>query len=198
MEKLSAPTRIATTMLCLIATGALAACGSTSSSTQSTAAGNTLAAACRATTAADQTVTTRTHVFLLHSGSEEKMVMLSPAEAKTKHITSGELMLGGSMAPGMSSGMSGGHMATRHLEVHICERAGGKVVTGAMPMITVTPSAGGSPQQVPVAVMEGVGAGSGDLHYGNNVPLHSGTSYTVTVGLAGDRAAFRYAVPRGM
>jgi hypothetical protein len=97
----------------------------------------------------------------------------------------------------MSSGAMNAHMTTRHLEVHICDRASGKVVTTAMPAITVTPSSGGAPEHVPVAVMEGITAGTADLHYGNNVPLRPGTSYRIAVRLGPDRAAFKYTVPRG-
>lgn len=185
--------RVAAAMLCLIVTGTLAACGSSSSSTTATSHGS-LAAGCRPASAADQTVTTRSYVFLLHIGSRETMVMLTAAQAKSKHITSGELMIGGSMAS-MPSGAMNGHTTTRHLEVHICDRASGKVVTSAMPTITIDPSSGGTAEQVPVMVMEGVTAGAGDLHYGNNVPLRTGTSYKITVRLGADRAVFKYTVP---
>lgn len=197
MAGIAVPSRVATAILGLTAMVALAACGSSTSSSAHGAAGVSLAAGCRPASAADQTVTTRAYVFLLHLGRPEKMLMLTAAQATSEHITSGELMLGGSMA-GMSSGAMRGHLTTRHLEVHICHRTSGKVVTGAMPMITVAPSSGGAPERVPVMVMEGVRAGSGDLHYGNNVPLRAATSYTITVRLGTDRAAFTYTVPRGM
>ncbi len=194
----AAPTRIATVMVWLMLTVALAACGSSSSSTKASPSSASLAPACRAATAVDQTVTTTAHVFLLHVGSEERMVMLSRAEAKAKHIASGELMVAGAMSGGTSSGAMTGHMTMRHLEVHICERPSGKVVTGAMPAITVTSSSGGAPEQVPVVVMEGISAGAGDLHYGNNVALRPGATYAVTVRLGADRAAFKYTVASGM
>jgi hypothetical protein len=186
------------TVLALIAMGVLAGCGSSASTRTAVSTGASLASGCRATNPADQTARTASYVFLLHVGGEEKMVMLSPSEARAKHITSGELMIGGSMSPGMSpSGMSG-HTTMRHLEVHICHRASGTVVTGAMPAITVIPAAGGPPRLLPVAVMQGVTAGAGDLHYGNNVALRANAIYTVTVRLGADRVAFKYTAPRGM
>jgi hypothetical protein len=91
----------------------------------------------------------------------------------------------------------GGQMTMRHLEVHICDRLSGKVVASAMPAITAVPVSGGAPEHVPVMVMQGVTAGSGDLHYGNNVPLRPGAAYRITVKLGADRATFTYTVPRG-
>jgi hypothetical protein len=192
---LPTPARFATALLGVIAAGALAACGSSSSTTPTTGSAS-LAVGCRAVNAADQAVKTRTYVFLLHVGNPEKMLMISPQQAKSRHIISGELMVGGSMA-GMSADTMKSHMATHHLEVHICDRASGKVVGSAMPSITVAPSSGGPPEHLSVAVMEGIQAGIADLHYGNNVTLRPGANYTITVRLGADRAAFKYTAPRG-
>jgi hypothetical protein len=53
---------------------------------------------------------------------------------------------------------------------------------------------GGSPRHlamnVPVAVMEEIGAGTADLHYGNNVPMPGGHRFTVTATLKGQKAVF--------
>jgi len=133
---------------------------------------------------------------LLHFGPRESMLMLSPGEAKAKHITTGELMVGGTMSMGTSSGTMSGDMTTRHLEIHICRRESGTVVTEARPSITVSPPAGGGNGQIPVAVMEGVTAGVADLHYGNNVALRRGGTYTITVRLGSDSATFQTTVPR--
>lgn len=201
-------TRAAPAALGLIASIGLGACGSSgpsgthagsgthaASGTHATA-GAALAAGCRPTASADQTVLTPSHVFLLHVGREERMVMLSAAQARSRHVTSGELMVGGSMAA-MPAGTTTGHPTTRHLEVHICDRGSGRVLTGAVPTITLAPASGGAPERVAVAAMQGIGAGAADLHYGNNVALRPGTSYRITLGLGADRAAFTYRVPRG-
>ncbi len=119
-----------------------------------------------------------------------------PGDPKDKHLASGELMVGGSMA-GMFPGASSGRSTLRHLEVHICDRPSGKVLTSAMPAITLSPAPGGTAQQVPVMVMEGIRAGAGDLHYGNNVPMRPGAAYAVSVLLGADRTVFTYTLPRG-
>jgi hypothetical protein len=126
------------------------------------------------------------YVFALSIGPTE--TMYTPAEAKSKHPRSGEVMLAGKMVGGMA-GMDMSTGPQRHLEVHIC-RAGGQVVTGAHPMITVYGA------MVPVAVMEGVGQGVADYHYGNNVNLRTGQKVTVVVKLNGRTATFRTTVPR--
>jgi len=82
-----------------------------------------------------------------------------------------------------------GSGSRRHLEVHICTPAG-KVVTGAHPAITVNDA------MVPVAVMEGVGEGAADLHYGNNVNLRPGQEVTVVVRLKGQQAVFHATVSK--
>lgn len=192
LTRLAAPTRITTTIFAMVAIGAsVAACGSSSPSRS-----GSVAATCRASGRFDQTHTTSAHVFLLHLGPRESMLTLSPAEAKAKHITTGELMVGGTMSMGTSSGTMSGDMTTRHLEVHICRRESGAVVTQARPSITVSPPAGGGTGQIPVAVMDGVTAGVADLHYGNNVALRRGGTYTITVRLGSDSASFKATVPR--
>ena len=125
-------------------------------------------------------VKTPSYVLALQIGPVE--TMYTPAQAKAKHPTSGEIMLAGKMVGGMA-GMDMGSGSQRHLEVHICTPSG-KVVTGAHPAITVNGA------MVPVAVMEGVGEGTADLHYGNNVNLEPGQKVTVVVTLAGQKAVF--------
>jgi hypothetical protein len=119
-------------------------------------------------------------------------MMYTPAQAKAMHPTSGEVMMGNSMG---GSGMSMG-AGNRHLEVHIHSRATGKVVTTVMPTIVVRDeSAMGSmkmPVTVPVVRMEGVGAGMGDLHYGNNVKLTPGHMYRVVVTVDKETGLFAF------
>ena len=49
---------------------------------------------------------------------------------------------------------------------------------------------------VPVAVMEGVGQGVADYHYGNNVNLKTGQKVTIVVKLDGQTAVFHATVPK--
>ena len=141
-----------------------------------------------------QIVKTKSYVFALSIGRTE--TMYTPAQVRTKHPTDGEVMLSGKMVTGMA-GMDMGGQSQRHLEVHICT-TGGAVVTGAHPTIVVQdPKASSMTMSVPVAVMQGVGEGTSDLHYGNNVDLTPGHKITVTVTLKGQRAVFHTTVPTG-
>ncbi len=80
---------------------------------------------------------------------------------------------------------------TKHLEVHICTTADGKVVTDANPTITLQDTTTkGMATDVPVAVMEGLGMGTNDLHYGNNVSVVPGDKYVVSVTLGGSVGHF--------
>lgn len=91
-------------------------------------------------------------------------------------------------------GMGGADV--RHLEVRICSRATGKVVQNAQPTITVVDNtSNGMSDHVPVAAMEGIGAGVADLHYGNNVTMPAMHRYTVTVTLNGEKAVFNFTRP---
>ena len=130
--------------------------------------------------------TTARYLFALDAGPTE--TMYSPSDAASKHPSSGEVMLGGAM-----SNAAGPPASARHLEVHICSKDGGQVVQNASPTITLTDTtANGAPQSVPVAVMQGVGQGASDLHYGNNVSLPAGHSYLVIVSSGADRAGFSF------
>jgi hypothetical protein len=81
------------------------------------------------------------------------------------------------------------HGPRRHLEVHIWLRRTRAVVTDANPTIVlVDNTAHGLPHRLPVAVMEGIGEGRADLHYGNNVAMSHHHRYTITVACAGQRA----------
>lgn len=132
--------------------------------------------------------------LVLQIGPEEKMY--TRAEATRMHATSGEVMVSGKMADmDMKGGMSGMAMDTRHLEVHVTDRATGRVVTNATCRITVTDDATGKAQVVPVAAMYGVKEGPSDWHYGNNVMMPPGP-YTVTVVVNGEHATFRVTIPK--
>lgn len=116
-----------------------------------------------------------------------------PAEVRSKHLKSGEVVLGGSTASmqHMGSGMS----IMRHLEVHICNRHTGRVLTGAKPTIELAIS-GAMAKAVPVMTMEGIGAGVADYHYGNNVLVDPGARYVVTVRVGSDKVTFHFTAPR--
>ena len=174
--------------------------GMSGSSTMSSSATGTMEkmarVSCAMPSAGSQTVSTASHFFILSLGRAE--TMYSPQQARRTHPKQGEVMLAGRMqGSGMSwmTGMNAGRampgMASmKHLEVHICSREGRKVITAPSPSIVMT--SGRSRHTLPVAVMEGVGAGVADLHFGNNVQTQSGHAYTVRVTEGSDHATFHF------
>jgi len=122
--------------------------------------------------------------------------MYTPAQVRRLHPREGEVMLRGTMAMG---GM-GMPTPNRHLELHVLDRRTGRVVADATVSITYqrvgamgTMTMGNTPTRVPVAVMEGVGAGLADLHYGNNVAMPPG-AYRVVARVDGAAATYRVRV----
>ena len=139
-----------------------------------------------------QTKSTKSYVFKLSVGMPEDM--WTPAQVRSKHPTSGEVMLAGSMGGAMSMGGS-----SRHVEVQILKRPSSKVIATARPTITLVDLdlKGAMSVKVPFAVMRGVDEGASDTHYGNNVDLVGGHRYRVTVGLGGEHAVFQMTAPKG-
>ena len=140
---------------------------------------------------------TRRYRLDLQIGPTE--IMYTPAETKAKHPTSGEIMLSGKMASGMSD--MGHAMAgmmpmsdVRHVELHVYDRDTGKPVLDARVAITLT-GADGKRRAVPIARMYGVEEGLHDVHYGNNVALSAG-AYTVDTAVNGEHVRFSLKVPQ--
>ena len=132
-------------------------------------------------------VKTKSYVFA--AALEPFQQMYTPAQLKAKHPKSGEVMVSGQMM-GMHMSMS----SQRHLEIHICSRSSGKVVTGAHPTITFEDLSGKGKmkmEMVPVAAMYAIKQGPSDYHYGNNVTVTAGHTYQVTVKLSGQTATFK-------
>jgi hypothetical protein len=134
--------------------------------------------------------TTKSYALTLGVGPLE--AMYTPAEAKAKHPTSGEVMLGGSMG---TSGMSMG-AGNRHLEVQVDSRATGKLAMGVVPTIGLHDKTAMSSMamtvKLPVVAMQGVDEGAADLHYGNNVKLTAGHVYDVVVTVNRQSATFTF------
>ena len=154
------------------------------------ASARTIATGCKAAPGM-HLATTASYRLALRVGMPEKMY--TRAQVRKMHPRHGEVMLRGSMS-GSGMQMSG---ATRHLEVQLCSRGNRAVLTNAHPRITITDdTAKGMSMNVPIAVMEGIGAGVADLHYGNNVAMPGGHKFTVRVSLNGQRASLRISSPR--
>lgn len=166
---------------------ALAGCGSSQPSTSSAAApaagkGVAQSATACAAQAGSQTVSTPAHYFVMHLGPRE--AMYSMTQVRSMHPNSGEVMVGGAMGAGTSmsgaggmSGMAAG--SARHLEVKICDRRTGAVIRSSGVRMTIADTTtNGMAKAMSVAMMQGVGAGANDLHYGNNVMLAAVTTST--------------------
>ena len=109
-----------------------------------------------------------------------------PRQVRANHLKQGEMMLGGIMT--MGAAMTGGPI--RHLEVQICTGARQAVVTTAHPRIVVNDTTKHRALTLPVSVMEGIGEGVRDLHYGNNVAMSPKHYFIVTVTWKHERATF--------
>ncbi len=211
MQPAARSLRLGLTLLAMTAAVTTVGCGSSETSTKSTAAaagamsgssstsmsgGSGMAMPARSVKCASpgpgsQTLRTGSHVFIVSVGPSE--TMYSSPQVRRMHPKSGEVMLGGHMKGSGISGMSGGSSMSgmggmRHLEVHVCTRRGDKVVTAPPPTIMMV--SGSKTQMVPVAEMEGVGEGLKDFHFGNNVQMMKGQTYTVRVTEASDHAVF--------
>ena len=139
------------------------------------------------------TQTTASYRFVLRLGMPEKMY--TQAQVKKLHPKSGEVMMGGSM--GMAGMTMGASKGSRHLEVKICSRKTGAVITDAQPTITLSDTMGMA-TQVPVAKMRGMHAGMDDMHYGNNVKMSANQKLAVKVTLKGETAVFHVRAPMRM
>lgn len=114
-----------------------------------------------------------------------------PRQVRANHLKHGELMLGGTMTD--VAALLGGPI--RHLEVQICARKGAEVVTRAHPRIVVDDTTSGKVVTLPVSVMEGIGKGVADLHYGNNVAMSASHDFVVSVSWRHEGARFRLVLP---
>jgi hypothetical protein len=193
----------------------LAACSSAASPAPSTLAASSAAAAsvpssseCAAAAAASgaQTAATADYYMVFNVGMPEKMY--SNSQMNSMHPTSGELMLAGTMmgatATATKSADSGsmpgmGETAqptasSRHVEVQICDKQSGKVMTTAMPTIAMG-AMGASLASMPVSRMQGVDKEASDIHYGNNLPMTPGTQYTVKVTINGQSTTYTATAP---
>ena len=124
--------------------------------------------------------------FTLLIGNVENMYM--PRQVRANHLKHGEEMLRGTMTTGAA--MMGGPV--RHLEVQICARATRAVVTKANPRIVVDDRTKGKTLVLPVSVMEGIGEGVADLHYGNNIAMPRKHRFLVAVSWKGERVRFAF------
>jgi predicted metal-binding membrane protein len=131
------------------------------------------------------------YLLTLSAGPAERM--MTPAEAKSTHAHSGEVMLDGMGNMAMSGMAMSGMKMQRHLEVHVTDRAMGMPVTNAHLKVQLL-RPGSMAEMVPVMRMYGAKEGMKDLHYGANLALSKG-SYTVRMNVNGSPATVKLRMP---
>ena len=146
---------------------------------------------CAGGSAMTWTTTTASYGVRLRVGMPE--TMYTQARVKKMHPKTGEVMMGGQM--GMAGMSMGANNAAQHVEVQICSKTTGAVLTNVKPTITVSDSMGMA-THVPVAMMRGVTSGMDDAHYGNNLKLPMAQKITVKVSLNGETAIFNVQMPK--
>ena len=83
-----------------------------------------------------------------------------------------------------------------HLELHVCNRSTGAVVTGLHPGVTLRNLNGGAPLELPVAVVQDAGQGVNGTAYANNVRLDGEQTYAIDVRIdAADSVSLTYQAP---
>lgn len=189
----------------------LAACGQSSSAVKSAA--DASSSDCGTGPVSSHLIRTATYELVAAAGPLE--ATYTKAQVAAQHPDTGEMMISGEMqgpagmpmngGPGsgtsstgpMSTGRSGAPNNTaasgdfRHVEVHICGRASGRVVQNATPSMSLTDtSPSGQTQTLPVAMMRGVHSQMADMHYGNNARMIMGHHYSLDVVMHGEHATF--------
>jgi hypothetical protein len=134
------------------------------------------------------TATVASYRAVLMIGPNEPMYTL--ADYRAHHYKTGEIILKG-MMPSMMTMPQGGMLVPHHLEVHIYNLRTGSVVSSASVAIKLTDMHTKKGLVVTPLLMQGIGAGKQDLHYGNMVLLMT-EHYVLDVWINGHHV--RYAV----
>ena len=178
----------------------LAACSSGSTSTPTTVqtgSPSLTSADCRAWLKANPTArTAQTADYELVAGVGVSEAMYTPTQASSTHPASGEIMVAGQMDNGSNSMAMGSGSTMSHVEVHICSKATGKAVAGAMPVISLQRTdSGATATAIPVAEMQGLDRKAADIHYGNNVNMSAGGHYRLMVKINGQSGVINVTAP---
>jgi hypothetical protein len=121
----------------------------------------------------------------------------SPSSMASQNMTSssspmnamnGQSMMGPGM---MMMTTDNGQPVNHHLEVQINSRSSGEPQTDLSPQIAITNDATGQTRALgDVVAMYDIQLGPSDLHYGNNLYLQDGATYTITVTIGNETAQF--------
>jgi hypothetical protein len=161
----------------------LAACGGSASGSQ---AGNN-AGVCGGQTGVS-TATSQTYVVVLVATTQVGPGVATP-QASPSPTPAPPAVLSGTEAAIIGAGAT-------HLELHVCNRSTGAVVTGLHPEVTLRNVNGGAPLTLPVAVVQDAGQGVNGTAYANNVRLDGEQTYAVDVRIdAADSVELSYEAP---
>ena len=108
--------------------------------------------------------------------------MYTKAEVASEHPIEGELCIIGLGAPVGP--------LIRHVEAHIYDRLTGLPLTGVTPQITLVDRGTGRPTNVPPTLMQDLGIGALDIHFGNNIAIPSNSDLRLTVTIGNEEATF--------
>ena len=138
--------------------------------------------------------TTKDYVMVASVGPSE--AMCTSEQVTAQKPTSGELMVSGMMHD-MGSMAMDTETSMSHVEVHICSKATGSAVTGAMPSMTLSQESTSSMKsKIMVSEMTGLDGNTADTHYGNNVNVMDGRNYSLRVTLNAQSGTFTIATPK--
>ena len=168
----------------VVVSAMLAACGGSATAPQ---AGNN-AGVCGGQTGVS-TATSEHYVVVLVATTQVGPGVATPS-ASSSPTSDPPSVLSGSEAALSGPGAT-------HLELHICNRATGAVVSGLHPDVTVrNASRGAAPVDLPVAVLQDAGQGVNGIAYGNNVRLEGEQTYAVGVRIdSADSVTLSYTAP---
>jgi hypothetical protein len=132
---------------------------------------------------------TATRTFVLRVQAAERIfTRAEAATAKPNHH--GEVIVRGALPRAARTASR----SQTHVSVHVFDRGTGSAVWEPYPLRVrlgrATEQAPGRP--LVVALMEGVGKGSCDRHYGTNVRLEAGQRYTLTARLGSETVVFSF------
>jgi len=107
--------------------------------------------------------------------------MFDSNEVHMHHPTEGELALDGVANPLGKD--------VRHIEAHIYDRATGLPDLDVHPAIVVTNHTTGDRIEVPATLMQDVGIGAIDAHFGNNVRVTGDSDLTLTIDIGDEEVS---------
>jgi hypothetical protein len=132
---------------------------------------------------------TASRTFLLRTLTAQRIFTKAEAAA-AKPTHHGEVILRGALTPRARAGTR----SQTHLSVYVFDRGSGRLVWEPYPLRARLRRADEQApgRSIAVALMQGVGRGVCDRHYGTNVRLVAGERYTLTATLGRETVVFSF------